>query len=135
MELPRRASFLLPISVLTSCVRGNTPDAVAREFIDHYYIERDHARALKVASGGAAERVRSEQQLLSSVPSAGGGVQPRVFYSKESEQQKGEDTELTFGLTIDSSGFKLNKRVRLRVRKEDDQHKVVFFDEQDVPSQ
>src|SRR4051794_40081269 len=122
MTLPRRAAFMLPLALLGGCAKDRSPESTAREFIDRYYIERDHAQALEVATDGAAERVRSEQKLLQQAGSHE-GPQPRVFYALEKQQPRGEDVELIYGLTIDSSGIKLHKRVLLRVKKEGAQYR------------
>lgn len=131
MDLARRASFMLPLSLL-GCRKTRSPQSVSNEFIDRYYIERDHAKALEVVEDGAAQRVRSEKQL---VQEAGGayGVQPRVFYKlmKDTPREDG-GAELDYELTIDSSGVQLKKQVRLVVKKFGEDFKVTFFDEQDV---
>ncbi len=135
MNLPRRASFLLPLSLVgAGCKKGSTPESAGQEFIDRYYIERDHARALEVAAEGAAERIRSEQRLLQGSGAAGQGGQPRVYSKLEKQTQRptGEQ-ELTYALTIDSGGVKLHKRALLLLRSSGEQYKVVFFSEIDLP--
>jgi hypothetical protein len=116
------------------CSKTRSPEAVSKEFIDRYYIERDHAKALEVAEEGAAARIRSEQSLLADSAAAGayGGVLPRVFYNLQKQETKGNQTDLTYGLTVDSSGVQLKKEVRIVVRKFGPQYKVAFFHERDV---
>src|SRR5712692_10680907 len=117
MQLSRRASLLLPLS-LVACDKTRSPRAVSQEFIDRYYIERDHSRALEVAEGGAAERVRSEKKLLEDAQVVGySGVSPRVFYNLLSQEPRGQQTELTYALTIDSSGVEMKKQVFITVAK------------------
>ena len=57
MLLGRRASFLLPLS-LVGCRKTASPTAAAEAFLDAYYVERDHDRALAVTIGSAEGRVR-----------------------------------------------------------------------------
>jgi hypothetical protein len=119
---------------LIGCSKTRSPVSVSQEFIDRYYIERDHAKALEVAEAGAAERIRSEKKLLEEGGTGGySGVQPRVFYNLEKEQPIGEQTELTYRLTVDSSGVELKKQVRIIVKKAATGYKVIFFDERDLP--
>lgn len=130
MNLGRRASFLLPLS-LVGCRKTASPTAAAEAFLDAYYVERDHARALAVSSDGAEARVKQEQKLLAE---AGGayGVQPRVSYAlkRRSPQGEGQD-ELTYEVSIDSSGVEFKKTVVLRVRKHGEDWKVSAFLEQE----
>lgn len=119
---------------LIGCNKTRSPVSVSQEFIDRYYIERDHAKALEVAEGGAAERIRSEKKLLEEGGTGGySGVQPRVFYNLEKEQPIGDKTELTYRLTVDSSGVGLKKQVRIIVKKVGTGYKVILFDERDLP--
>lgn len=133
MQLSRRATLLLPLS-LVACDKMRSPRSVSQEFIDRYYIERDHTRALEVAEGQAAERVRSEKKLLeeSQVGGSYGGVLPRVFYNFVKQEPKGQQTELTYAMTIDSSGVEMKKQVFITVAKFTRGYKVTFFNERDV---
>jgi len=134
MRLNSSAPWILAICLI-GCSKTRSPVAVSQEFIDRYYIERDHAKALEVAEGGAAERIRSEKKLLEEVGTGGySGVQPRVFYNLEKEQPIGDQTELTYRLTVDSSGVELKKQVRIIVKKAGAGYKVTFFVERDLPS-
>jgi hypothetical protein len=131
MNLARRASFLLPLSLM-GCSKTGSAESVAGAFIDRYYIERDHDRALALAIEGAADRVRNEAKLAREAGSAYGGVSPRIFYNLKGQAPQGEMTELTYSMTIDSSGFKLKKEVRLLVKKVGDEYRVAFFNERDL---
>ncbi len=133
MRLSRRASLLLPLLLLV-CDKTRSPRSVSQEFIDRYYIERDHARALQLSEAGAAERVRSEKKLLEEAQVGGsyGGVSPRVFYNLVKQEPKGQQTELTYALTIDSSGVEMKKQVSITVAKFGESYKVTFFNERDV---
>jgi hypothetical protein len=129
-----RGLGLILVLLFAGCSKSGSPIAVSREFIDRYYIERDHAKALEVAEGGAAERIRSERRLLEEAGTGGyTGVQPRVFYNLHSERPSGDQTELTYYLTVDSSGVQLKKEVRIVVRKLGSGYKVSFFHDRDLP--
>jgi len=129
MNLGRRASFLLPFS-LVGCRKTASPTAAAEAFLDAYYVERDHERALAVSADSAEVRVKQEQALRAE---AGGdyGVQPHVGYSKRKEQLGPDSAELTYEVSIDSSGVKFKKTVALRVRKYGEDWKVSAFAEHD----
>ena len=94
MALSRRASLLLPLSLL-ACSRPKTAEGVAEAFLDAYYVERDHPKALELCDGGAAQRVRTEQKL---VAEAGGayGAQPRVFYKLTGKKPRDGGQELVY---------------------------------------
>ena len=129
-----RASFLLPL-LLGACDKTRSPRSVSQEFIDRYYIERDHRRALELAEGGAAERVKAEQKLLDGTSLASHtGTLPRVFYNFQKQEPRGEQTDLTYNLTIDSSGVELKKQVLITVARFGERYKVTFFNERDLPS-
>ena len=129
-----RASVLLPL-LLGACDKTRSPRSVSQEFIDRYYIERDHRRALELAEGGAAERVKSEQKLLDGTSLASHtGTLPRVFYNFQKQEPRGEQTDLTYNLTIDSSGVELKKQVLITVARFGERYKVTFFNERDLPS-
>src|SRR4051812_20304624 len=129
MNLGRRASFLLPFS-LVGCRKTASPVGTAEAFLDAYYVERDHARALAVSADAAAARVKQEQSLRAE---AGGdyGVQPRVFYKLRREQKGADLDELTYEVSIDSSGVRFKKTVALRVRQYGEDWKVSAFAERD----
>ncbi len=134
MSFVLRAGVLLAL-LLAACDKTRSPRSVSQEFIDRYYIERDHRRALEIVEGGAAERVKSEQRLLSeSAPAADIGVLPRVFYNFQKQEPRGNLTDLTYNLTIDSSGVELKKQVRITVARFGERYKVTFFNERDLPS-
>jgi hypothetical protein len=134
MSFVLRAGVFL-LLLLTACDKTRSPRSVSQEFIDRYYIERDHRRALEIVEGGAAERVKSEQRLLSeSALAADTGVLPRVFYNFQKQEPRGNLTDLTYNLTIDSSGVELKKQVRITVARFGERYKVTFFNERDLPS-
>jgi hypothetical protein len=131
----RRVSILLVFAV-AGCDKTRSPRAVSQEFIDRYFIERDHGRTLELVEAGAAERVKSEKRLVEEARSLGPytGVSPRVFYNLQKEEPRGDKTDLTYALTIDSSGVELKKQLLITVAKFGQQYKVTFFNERDVPS-
>lgn len=130
MNLGRRASFLLPLS-LVGCRKTASPVAAAEAFLDAYYLERDHARALKLCADAAEVRVRREQELRAE---AGGdyGVQPSVHYKQKSAKEaEAGGQELSYEVSIDSAGVRFRKTVLLRVRRYGEDWKVSNFVERD----
>jgi hypothetical protein len=133
-RIGRRATFFWPLA-LAACGKPRTPQAVAEAFIDRYYIERDHPKALELAAGIAATRVQEERRLVDEGRAAGAGassVQPHVYYALRKTAPHGRDVELTFDLTIDSGGVPLKKELRIVAFKEGDSYKVGFFNETDL---
>jgi hypothetical protein len=133
-RIGRRASFLWPLALL-ACGKPKTAQAVAETFIDRYYIERDHAKALELATGIAAARVQEEKRLVEEGRAAGAGdsaVQPHVYYTLRKISPRGADVELTYDLTIDSGGTALKKELRLVATRAGDAYKVGFFNETDL---
>ena len=129
MDPGRRASFLLPLS-LVGCRKTASPTAAAEAFLDAYYVEHDHDRALAVSADSAEARVRREKQLRAE---AGGeyGVLPRVFYKHQRRREVDGVEELTYEVSIDSSGVRFKKTVVLRLKKYGEDWKVSAFAERD----
>ncbi len=133
MDLGRRASFLLPLS-LFGCNGAKSAEAVGSTFVDRYYIEKDHAKALEVSADLAARRVQEEQRLLAESGMSDRGAQPRVFYKLTRQTARGTDVELVYAMTIESGGMKIAKDVRLLLKPAGDSFKVVTFSESDLPA-
>ncbi|MGQ0507621.1 MAG: hypothetical protein ACT4TC_20150 [Myxococcaceae bacterium] len=132
MDLGRRASFLLPLSLVGCSGKPSSPEAAAEAFVDRYYVEKNHAKALELSEDVAAKRVVEEQKLRQEAGGPDGAPQPRVFYKQLRKTDRAEDTELVYSMTIDASGMKLRKDVRLVVKPVDKTFKVVSFTESDV---
>jgi hypothetical protein len=52
---------------LTACSGAEGPEAVARSFMEHYYIRPDLPKAKALASGLARRKVEEEQELIKGV--------------------------------------------------------------------
>jgi hypothetical protein len=130
MQLGRRESFLLPLS-LVGCRKTASAEGAAGAFLDAYYVERNPERALAFTTDSAQARVQHEKKLQSE---AGGayGVVPRVFYSRKDAKAAQEGQELTYELTIETSGAQFKKEVRLLVKKVGEDWKVAVFSERDL---
>ena len=61
---PVRIVVVVAALTLAACARKlDTAERVADAFVDAYYVEVDHAGALRLAEGPAADRLRSETAL------------------------------------------------------------------------
>jgi hypothetical protein len=118
---------------LTGCKKTRSAESAANEFMDSYYIEKDHAKALTLAVERAASRVSEEKKLLDGAGNPGTSGQPRVFYKHLKTEERGEATWLTYALTIDLGGSKLQKEVSLSLLQRGEDFKVSFFLERDLP--
>jgi hypothetical protein len=131
MNLDRRASFLLPLS-LVGCRADRSPQSVAEAFLDRYYVERDAAKAQALTAGAATERLKAELSLLEGARGGGLGAQPRVYYKRVSEQVTGGLHQLVYRLKIDANGVKLERDTVLGVQREGEGYRVVSFQEKDA---
>ena len=121
---------------LLACGKPKTPQAVAEAFIDRYYIERNHAQALALATGMAASRVAAEKKLVDEGQAEGAGssaVQPHIYYRLRKTTPRGAELEWAFDLSIDSGGVLIKKEVRIVTSNAGPDSKVSFFNETDVP--
>jgi hypothetical protein len=133
-QLGRRASFLLPLS-FAGCRNARSPESAGEAFLDAYYIERDHQRALGLSADGALARVQREKELLAGTGGGGTEGAPRVYYSRKAASAGAGpgETTLTYELTIRSPGVRLQKEVQLTVKQDGDGYKVSGFTERDLP--
>ena len=112
-------------------------DTIAEAFHDLYYLERDHAKALAISGGAAAQRVASEQRLVQEARAQGatggpGESPPHIFYQLISQASDPDSSRFTYALTVENLGVKLGKEVRLVVRKTGEGYRVVYFEEREA---
>ncbi len=136
MPRPPFAWSLLVLLVAAACSRDRSARATADWFVDKYYIEIDPGAALEVAEGNVADRLKSEQALVAMAQRQGAGatqVLPRVFYTVQSVAAEADGTRVTYDVSIDSAGHRMQKEVTLLVRKHAESFRVVGWTERDQP--
>ena len=124
------------LAALSDCGRRSlsTPQGTAEVFLDRYFIEYNQESALELSDGLAAQKLRSEIEL---VRDARAGVAPEEFeqmkphieYALERESAAGEDrTNLVFDLTIRPvEGDNYHRKVLVTVARRDEAWRVVNY--------
>ena len=132
-RLRSAAVFVWVASVwVAGCQSAQTPEAVAAHFVDAYYLEKDHTKALSYCDGLAAFRVKEEVKLLQEAQGSLPASQPRAHSEKQKATMRPDDTEVIYLLTVETQGVRLRKNVRLVVKAVNGQNKVVQFSEHEL---
>lgn len=121
---------------LSGCKPSDDPDAVADGFVDAYYIEFDHARALTFAHGGALRRIEDEAKLVDHARSktAIQEAKIRVYYSAPEKRVVGDDmVNYRYVLDIRRGAEKLEKPTVIMVARRDGRWRVIQFREDGAP--
>lgn len=111
---------------------ANDPDTRAKEFVDAYYIEYDFDRALTFAEGPAAERLKTEKDLVDDARSKVAVAQSRTrTYYDEPERRDAspEMVHYTFEIQIRHGGSEMNRTAIVMVAKKSNGWRVIGFRE------
>lgn len=118
----------------TACDDPNDPAELADNFVDAYYVEFDHGRALTMAEGPAAARIEHEQALVASVRQTTSveSSKARVYYEKpERRQVRAELAHHTYVLDIHAGPSPYQRRVMVMTGLKSGRWKVISFRELD----
>ena len=133
---PEKRLFLLgAVLLLGACKGQNTADSVAERFVDAYYIEFNHAKAMKLTIGPAKRRLEREIELVKTARKEL-RVEPnkaRVYYSSP-ERRALDKTRVhyKFNLDIRKGVSAFGRPVSVMVAIRDGQWKVLGFRELDA---
>lgn len=114
----------LALSAAAACTDLESAEGVAAAFMDRYYVEADHARALLLAAGDAARRIEEEKSLAAQGRAQGAipqGLQSNVYYQRlRVEPREAGRTDVTFRLRIQpqAGGEPFFKDAKLVMRKD-----------------
>ena len=124
----------VPLGVL-GCSSGNSPEGVADQFMQAYYIRIDQAQALAYSAALAREKLQQELQLVGRARRGGGVAQarPHMQYTHVRTQPEGRHVFLIYDLTIQPAHVPpMLKQVLITTTRIEEQWKVINFTEVDV---
>ncbi len=131
--------LLLPLLILVACSNRNNPQAVAEDFVYHYYKRANQELAIQLSSGLAAEELDKEIARLKDVRVPNESVQeemPNITYKqigKETANEVEGTTYVLFNYQLiikDRGGTTTHtKKVVITTENIDGLWKVVNFDE------
>jgi hypothetical protein len=115
-----------------SCKGSDDPEAIARRFVDAYYVEYDFDHALELADGAAVERLQQEKALVDDarqkVPVA--QSRSRTYYeAPEKRLVKDDLAHFTFDLEIRQGSSTIARTAVILVARRQDAWKVIGFRE------
>lgn len=131
--------LLLPLLILVACSNRNNPQAVAEDFVYHYYKRANQESAIQLSSGLATEELEKEIERLKEIRGPNETVQeemPNITYKqigKETANEVEDTTYVLFNyqLTIKSrdGATTQTKKVVITTENINGRWKVVNFDE------
>lgn len=97
----KRVAIVLSFFLLAACT-PKTPEAVADQFVDLYFVVIDQKRALDLTSGLARQKLEEELTLVEKVRTTYDQDQakPSIFYVRRSSKVMGDHARLTYDITI-----------------------------------
>ncbi len=122
--------------VLAGCSRGSTPEGVAEQFVEAYYVRIDQIQALEFAAALAREKLQQELQLVAQARRGGSVEQarPKIKYTRSDTRSEGRQVFFIYELTIQPAQFSpILKQVLITTEQLDEQWKVINFTEMDRP--
>jgi hypothetical protein len=129
---PAVAVLFLSLFSIAACGKPTPPsEAVAKRFMDAYYVQINLPEAAKDCSGLALERVNSSIQLTQGVKPDSGNNKPKISYKLIEGKSDADEASYFFELKISPDGISpITQRTRLTVRKMEagDWKVTQFFD-------
>jgi len=126
--------LLIPLG-LAGCTGGNSPERVAEQFMQSYYVQIDQMQALEFTAALAREKLQQELQLVSQARRGGSVAQarPGIEYTHTRTQPEGRQVFLVYTLTIKPAQVPpMLKQVLITTEQLGEQWKVINFSEMDV---
>jgi hypothetical protein len=99
-----RAAAVLAMALLASCGRGSTPEGIAGEFMDEYYVRADLAGARRVTDGLASQKIGNEEALVRGQTMGAAREGRTVAYSLASRAQEGDRHLFQYQVKVTLSG-------------------------------
>ncbi|MYB65864.1 hypothetical protein F4X73_14335 [Candidatus Poribacteria bacterium] len=93
--------LLLPLLILVACTNRNNPQAVAEDFVYHYYKRANQESAMQLTSGLAAEELEKEIERLKEIRGPNEPVQkemPNITYKQIGKETANEIEGTTYVL-------------------------------------
>jgi hypothetical protein len=137
MGMKNRPAPLLFLSfvVILCCQAAKSPsEKVARQFMDHYYVETNLPLALEDTDGYAMEKIRKSVQLTEGQVLDASAHRPKITYNLLESRIGGDEADFLFQVVIEPkkmSPIRKKTLVKIRQRKEGE-WKVTQFSDHDM---
>jgi hypothetical protein len=119
-------------ALFTGCNDTNSPDGLARAFVDAYYVEYDVDRAIALSDGAATLRLKEEKDLIDEARAKTAIAQSRsrTYYGDPTKREVGgELVHYTFELEIRQGSNDMRRTAVIMIAKRNDLWKVIGFRE------
>lgn len=123
---------LATLVLLVACSRSDSPESIAQDFVERYYVQPNLEKAKALAHGLARHKIEKEQQLVQSVSQAvipGGRA---VSYSLYATRGMGEDRIFfVYDLAISVDRQTMKKRAFISTSRVKEGWRVTNYQEED----
>lgn len=99
-----RAAAVLAVVLLVACSRTATPDGIAGQFMNEYYVRADLAGARRVANGLASQKLGNEEALTRGQTVGTAKEGRTVSYNLAGRAQEGDRHLFRYQVTVTLSG-------------------------------
>lgn len=123
---------LATLVLLVACSRSDSPESVAQDFVERYYVQPNLEKAKALAHGLARHKIEKEQQLLQPMSQEVISGDRAVSYSLHATRGMGEDRIFfVYDLAISVDRQTMKKRAFISTTRVKEGWRVTNFQEED----
>lgn len=123
---------LATLVLLVACSRSDSPESVAQDFVERYYVQPNLGKAKALAHGLARHKIEKEQQLLQPMSQAVIPGDRAVSYTLYTTRGMGEDRIFfVYDLAISVDRQTMKKRAFISTSRVKEGWRVTNFQEED----
>lgn len=123
---------LATLVLLVACSRSDSPESVAQDFVERYYVQPNLEKAKALAHGLARHKIEKEQQLLQPMSQSVIPGDRAVSYSLHATRGMGEDRIFfVYDLAISVDRQTMKKRAFISTTRVKEGWRVTNFQEED----
>lgn len=118
---------------IAACSRADSPESIARSFVEQYYVQPDLPGAKALADGLARAKIEDQEALVRAAPRPDGAAGRTVSYSLYMTRRKGEDKVFfVYDLAISVDRRVMKKRAFIHTTRVQEGWRVTNFQDEDT---